>query len=117
MKIAINGDIVDTEDIYKITKILSDTNGSIHHSFVIYLFNKKNITITIDTTCYNLGGFNSMIGDRRLSLEQGDDLSLEFLQQTPEYQESLGRITKFRDSLIDIWSQNQSQIPQFNLNE
>lgn len=88
MKIAINGDIIDTKDIYKITKIQSgywntydikgwfepDTNGDTFGFYIIF-FNKTQ----------------------------------------EDYHGNYNKLSKFREQIIKIWSKNQNEIPQFNL--
>lgn len=91
MKIAINGDIIDTKDIYKITKIKFGDYIECHdgkfrftetvqipiiYKFNIKLFNRKNINIK---------------------------------------HKNLIKIESFRQSIIGVWKENQSEIPQLNL--
>lgn len=83
MKIAINGDIIDTKNIYKITEITKGCGyGDYTYKFDIISFKNKYTTIFL---CDNLS------------------------------ESELNKITKFRDSIIKIWSENQPNIPQFNL--
>lgn len=89
MKIAINGEIIDTENIYKIGEV---NKGFVHtsdkekwfefndegnkYAFLIFMYNDKYITISnVDIYCVKL----------------------------------------IRDSIIKVWSKNQSEIPEFNL--
>lgn len=93
MKIAINGDIIDTENIYKITKIKRnnlDINQEWCHTFEIQLFNNKIIEII-------------------------DQFPQKYLHNKLENQNIYDKISNFRDGIIKIWSENQSDIPQFNL--
>ena len=86
MKIAINGDIIDTENIYKITKVEKDEiYYEFDYLFYIKSFGKNEILVTLDIT--------------------KDCLRDETIQ----------KLNEFRDSIIKIWSENQSDIPQFNL--
>lgn len=85
MKIAINGDIINTKNIYEITKIEKDLDYDCDYYFRIIFFNNTIKYVTID--CEGIE-------------------TLEFCQE---------KLSKFRDSIIKIWSENQSDIPQFNL--
>ena len=86
MKIAINGDIIDTKNIYKITKVEKDEiYYEFDYLFYIKSFANSEILVTLDIT---------------------KDCSRD---------ETIQKLNKFRDSIIKIWSENQSDIPQFNL--
>jgi hypothetical protein len=105
MKIAVNGNIIDTENIYKITKVEIDNiieesenrfafykGHWITISFKIKIFNNKDIQIL-----ESLRDFNSFINYKNDKFN------------------SIQKLNKFRDSIIEIWSENQSEIPQFNV--
>ena len=85
MKIAINGDIINTKNIYKITKVKKDLDYDCTYYFKIIFFNNIINYITID--------------------REGNE-TLEICKE---------KLSKFRDSIIKIWSEKQSDIPQFNL--
>ena len=86
MKIAINGDVIDTKGIYKITKVEKDEiYYKFDYLFYIISIGKNEILVTLDIT---------------------KDCSRD---------ETIQKLNKFRDSIIKIWSENQSDIPQFNL--
>jgi hypothetical protein len=79
MKIAINGEIIDTENIWKISKLLTHEEINIkwrRADFVISLFNDNQIRVN---------------------------------------HKDAKKVSALRESLIKIWSDNQSTIPQFNL--
>lgn len=116
MKIAINGNIIDTKKIYNITPIENSdrkyTNrinepgkkyDYLGFSFNIEFLNKKSL-------CINCTGDN--IFPRRENYHWND-----WYKENYENKYELLRIhiEKFRDSIIKIWSENQSDIPQFNL--
>lgn len=94
MKIAINGDIIDTKNIYKIHRISKNhVKGGTKiwfHYFEIESFKNKFIRIDLD--------FNE------------SDLHNEIKQN-----QFIKKISDFRESIIKIWLENQSDIPQFNL--
>jgi hypothetical protein len=102
MKIAINGDIIDTKDIYKITKVQENENewGKV---FYIQFFNKNEIEVAIAYTQFD---YNTM---KASTQEEANSILIEHKNVTVK------KIEDFRQSIIDIWSDNQSDIPQFNL--
>jgi len=89
MKIAINGSIIDTKDIYKITEV---SDGGWFAGFDIYLFNVK------DPIFVSIGGDDDVPYGNRY-----------------EYKERIPELEKMREEIIKIWSENQSEIPQFNI--
>lgn len=102
MKIAINGDVIDTKDIYKITKVQENENewGKV---FYIQLFNKIEIEVAIAYTQFD---YSTM---KASTQEEANSILIEHKNVT------IKKIEDFRQSIIDIWSDNQSDIPQFNL--
>lgn len=116
MKIAINGSLIDTEHICKIDEIIADRHGHIKFKFFIHLFEKQFIDIIKQSGCYinSDSSYSSIVG-REETYEQQKSRTFEELINTPEYQKALKEITDFRDSIIKVWSENQSKIPQYNL--
>ncbi|MFW6226091.1 MAG: hypothetical protein ACOC3V_03960 [bacterium] len=101
MKIAINGDIIDTKHIYKISKLETinfayPKNYGSHYccSFRIQSFNRKTIVVE---NVYDFTGY------------QNQDDFYRVVKNTEK------KLSDFRDKIINIWLQNQSEIPQFNL--
>ncbi len=95
MKIAVNGYIIDTENIYTIGEIKKNHYyaGNIwYHFFEIVSLNNKVIEIDIKFD-------NETLNNKHL---------LEL---------SIMKIDRFRNSIIKVWSDNQSTIPQFNLDD
>lgn len=93
MKIAINGEIIDTENIYKIGNIITgywDFNEEDN-----WFVERKGKPTARDTNIFTITFFKG----RELILQKDDLIKLK----------------KFRDSIIEVWSENQSTIPQFNL--
>ena len=99
MKIAINGDVIDTKDIYKITKVQENENewGKV---FYIQFFNKNEIELAIAYTQFDYSTTSTQ--------EEANSILIE-------HKNVVKKIEDFRQSIIDIWSDNQSDIPQFNL--
>ena len=93
MKIAINGEIIDTENIYKIGKIIT---GYWEYGEDDNWFVERNGEPTArDTNIFTI------------KFLKGNEIGYQ--------NDDLIKIKKFRDSIIKIWSENQSTIPQFNL--
>ena len=112
MKIAINGDIIYTDNIYKISEIESDRGDHISHKFTIVSYNQKYIEINYSTNCYLARNY-VIIND--IVVVNPEEMNLNHIINSLPYQETLSKITKFRQSIIDVWSNNQSIIPEFNL--
>ena len=108
MLISVNGTIIDTKQIHSITPIekgclYKNRNNEINymeiHYFAIHFFNNTNS---------NYLGIKSPFIDYRIKPQ--NTLELE-----KEYEQNFIKISKFRESIIKIWQENQSEIPQFNL--
>ena len=89
MKIAINGEIIDTENIYKIKEID-------HHISKYSKFQK-----------WNYGWEDQDFFYFTINLFENQSILVK--------EKDLKALETFRDSIIKVWSENQSTIPQFNL--
>jgi len=123
MKIAINGEIIDTNDIYKID------------NKVIEMYTGQSITgLGFTITCFNNHKLNSRLPlPIRLDLDKiivkpiykggvlkdeeiiKREATLKDLRQMPEYIEIYNKLEDFRKSIVEVWTNNQGNIPQFNL--
>jgi hypothetical protein len=116
MKIAVNGNIIDTKKIYNITPIEKSDNtytnriketgnqyDYLGYSFEIKFLNKKSLTI-------------NCIGDNLFPRKENYQWN-DWYKEDYEKKYELLRlyINEFRNSIIKIWLENQSNIPQFNL--
>ena len=123
MKISVQGTIIDTEDIYRISPITKDEKRHIYFTFTIFFFNNKTHTISLKSGCY-------WDGDKYISIDsrgggpytkaeeeyydfKGDPK--EFILNHPLYKERFKQVDKLRDKIISYWSDNQSKIPQLEL--
>ena len=89
MKIAINGEIIDTENIYRITEIHdSENDGDVMYHFKIMLFNHDYKSV------YKYS--------KDCVVDKKDD-------------KNYIELCDFRNKIIKVWSENQPTIPQFNL--
>ena len=119
MKIAINGEIVDTCDFYKIGNIEKDIQYNISFKFVIYHMNNKTTIVSLNSqTSFVNNGVEKYAFITRKELPyvpRIENGTIEDCINSEIYQENLKKITDFRESIIKIWSENQTTIPQFNL--
>lgn len=115
MKIIVNGNIIDTENIYMIHKIIQfdvsddymtyidDNNDSkffdvITHtkdaSFIIESFNDKEICIELK---YDFTGIVTKSAYKKMINDTND------------------KVSKFREQITSVWLEKQTDIPQYNL--
>lgn len=122
MKIAINGDIIDTELIYEITdvRVYINTfsvyfNGEIYFNINLFNNNLKQIKINVETYYSSKEKFMDFKEINKefamLSMNERED----FVKNTHAFKTALIKIENFRKEIVDIWSNHQSHIPQFNL--
>ena len=119
MKIAINGTIIDSKHIYKITPLEIEDYAHYDYYISIYFhiesFNSNILTIN---KCLNIRYFNGY--ERKLGYY--DELITDVInkgpyqnyQDCPTFKEVIKDITRFRQKIVDIWTNNISDIPQFN---
>ena len=85
MLISVNGTTIDTKDIWQITDVKYYWNSCKYFEFIIKIFNGEQLSVILN---YN---------DKDL------------------YDIEKGKILNLRNSIVKIWQENQSEIPQFNL--
>jgi hypothetical protein len=107
MIIAINGNLIDTKNIFKITPVSKerewdDDNSRMARFFLIVMFN--NITLEV---------FQQSFITRTEPLPFDNPELVESIIRA-EVEASNIVFDKFRESIINVWSDNQSDIPQFN---
>lgn len=117
MKIAINGNVINTKKIYNITKIEGDFDLNTSHYLKDSKIKDKHATLWFKILFLN--------GERLVIKITGDDLFERKVNYhwndwfTKDYDNKIikleEKITTLRNSIIEIWSKNKSQIPQFNL--
>lgn len=97
MKIAILGNIIETTTIYKITKldkILHNKNN--YYGFEIHHFNDREPIIISENNFENHEYSNIFV----------------FVSKQDE---RIQKLTDLRENIVKIWLENQTEIPQFNL--
>lgn len=96
MKIAINGSVVDTEHIWKINPIKDSYHStSTALEFTIDFFQGKSLVVELD------------------SKEVFDGTDVNWWEKS-KVEEIRNKLNLLRDSIISVWSENQSKIPQFS---
>lgn len=121
MKIALQGTIIDTENIYKISEINKDTGGHIKFNFKITLFNDIKITVDILSNCYldpykYTDGVVARIGlDSAIEHYGSYDNARLAVETSVIYNTQLRKLINLRDKLITYWSNNQTHIPKLEL--
>ena len=113
MKIAINGEIIDTKDIYKISDVNVEYNFSRpHFKFTMQLFNNIPIVVHNAADIFLDGTFTLKTESFKILKEKA---TKQDLIEHPIYVDAFNKISNLRNEIIKIWSENQSEIPQFNL--
>lgn len=96
MKIVVNGSVVDTELIWKISPIKESHHSSFTaFKFTIDFFQWKSLVVELDS--------RALFGET--DVNWWDKSKVEEIRN---------HLSMFRDSIISVWSENQSKIPQFN---
>ena len=125
MKIAINDTVIDTEHIYKISKIFENIPSTFMSSseqmyFNIYLFNTGNpitVTINIRKRLRNIWN-NSFYYKNKETFDKVEypDLNEEGMKAKEEIVSVVRKeLHDFRDKILQIWSNNQSNIPKYTI--
>jgi hypothetical protein len=124
MKFAINNKVFDTENIFSISEISSDTIGHIYHKFTINFFHRKEEDVEIYSGTYYDGEKYSSIGKRRNRKCVTDDCisnnttgTLQDCESSPIYKETLQEITELREELIEFWDKGRSTLKQFTIGD
>jgi len=122
MKIAINGDIIETDNIYKISDIELIGDGFLCLSFSIESFNDKLIRVRKELLSTWLPHMGKMIiyewGDinKKVAELENDPDGLTKFKEHDRYIDSMEEINKIRDRILYIWGHSQTiEIEQFNI--
>ena len=112
MKISLLGNIINTKLIYKISDI---KEGACFASLIfnVHFLNKKTMPISLNTGWYvalspNKEGLHYTIRDNTIQ----KSMKLQDVKDSDSYKESIEKITTLRNKLVDIWKENQMDIPQ-----
>lgn len=120
MKIAVQGQIVDTDTIYSISEKVYENNNN--YFFDIICFNDHTIEVAIHTNDRN----NNEAHDEfyRLLESFGDKNRKDYTEEQNTALDTAHRnvkivnknkIEKMRLDIVNIWSSNQSAIPTFDI--
>lgn len=108
MKISVNRNIIETELIYLITDIISDCNDK-RHFFKIKMFNNVELEISLNIILAHneyKKYFDGSFSERK-----------DIVKESESYLIQLDKISKFREEIITLWSNNQPKIPILELNK
>lgn len=110
MKIAIQGNIIDTDNIYKVSNLqLPDKNSYGHHTikFTVESFNQKKLYFAIETGSYNSHSSYLVINQNTSDeiLSHDGKLTPEDLVTSSSYKKALAEISKMRDDIIKVWTE------------
>ena len=115
MKIAINGNIIDTKDIYMIHKIYAQECDNVEN-FVEEVEYTKNIWDII-TYCESASFIIESFNNKKIIVEL--KYNFENTKTKKDYCNTIktinDKITEFREQIISVWLEDQSIIPQYNL--
>lgn len=111
MKIAVEGTIIDTENIYCITDVVLVDN---RYSFDIESFNDKTLTVFLK---------RDLETKTNRKLDNTDDQGVELKRNYDAYVKHMKlmeiknkeAIEKMREGIYKIWSDDQSKLPKFDL--
>ncbi len=111
MKIAVCGDIIDTEHIYKIDSISSDENLKKYFGFTIYCFN--NTKLRIRRSIYDIFMTkDESWSNKYLRMEKEQHNNPNFYNELSKKCEI--ELETIRNIIIAYWSNNQSNIPKID---
>lgn len=113
MLIAINGAVIDTRNIYKITEL----NHKNWKKFFEYHVSKKiYFNVTFAFTIITLNGLEHKVIIETKYIPTGVSNHEErYEAMLKEIAEAEERILKGRDKIITLWNQDSSPIPQINI--
>jgi hypothetical protein len=117
MKIVIQGKIIDTENIYCIGEIVEDEINSLF-LFSIKSLNGHKLKVHIDKYDKNCKTVEwDELRKNTPDLEQPNE-QIEYLYNLMRYgvpEENKSRLEKMRLDIYNIWSENQSKLPNFEI--
>jgi hypothetical protein len=108
MIIAINGDLVDVTKIYSISDIFH-TDGYVHKFEPI-----TEVEFDFAFTILFLNGPERKIRIKRRFEMNIADINCRYTE-LDTFKFFYNEFSEFRNDIINVWSKNQSTIPQFNL--
>lgn len=119
MKIAINGQIVDTDTIFSVSEKIYENQNE--YCFDVNFFDEKSITVSIykrnmsGNKAHNMYMFvHEKINKPFLELSEKEQNIRVFLWNAIPT-ENKNKIEKMRQDIVKIWSENQSKIPTFDI--
>lgn len=116
MKIAINGQIVDTDLIFSVSEeIYEDGN---EYCFDVNFFDERSITVSIYkrnmSNSDSCDKFNILRNRNDQNFSEEERITMKNLWDQISI-ENKTKIEKMRQDIVNIWSENQSKIPTFDI--
>jgi hypothetical protein len=121
MKIAIQGSIIETDNIYCIGKIVENNDDRNKFLFEIESFNDNNLEVSIDMyeenkisiKCeeHRAKYFNEIIKTEERKKEMYNEIQN---LQIEHRLENKARLERMRQDIYKIWSENQPKLPMFD---
>lgn len=111
MVIGINGDLIDVSKIYQISEIEYNLGNIDQFAPIVDIEFKFRFEILFLNGIQKYYDFKRIVN---LKIEELEVLNYEYTN-LKEFKIYHDEISQFRKAIIDVWSQNQSTIPQFNM--
>lgn len=122
MKIAVQNQLIDTDNIYLIGEIIENEK---EFKFVIESFNGKNLTISIPNSIdikpskkvTEYEHLKNIIKEEDRSTEINDILTTLWKEiELENKSDNKVKLEKLRQDVAKVWYDNQSNVPTFNIN-
>jgi len=122
MLISLEGNIIDTEDIYGISEIQSKEESFFNHSFTINFFNKKKMKVTHDIPIYISSNINCAFVEIKGIIQEDykiltRDAAIEKIRNSEIYKQSLVEINNLKNQIVDYWNKYKLDIPMLELDK
>lgn len=115
MKIAVQGQIIDTDNIYLIGEVVKEHNAFV---FTIESFNDNFLEVSVATYAKNSKSaeWNELRSITPIAEETDEQSKYMYkLMSFDVPEENKDRLEKMRQDIVNIWSSNQSVIPTFDI--
>lgn len=122
MLISLEGNIINTEDIYGISEITTKEESFFNHSFTINFFNRKKMNVTHDIPIYISSNINSAFVEIKGIMQEDykiltRDAAIEKIRNSEIYKQSLVEINNLKNQIVDYWNKYKLDIPMLELDK
>jgi hypothetical protein len=123
MKIRVQGNTIDTEDIRSITDIKTDFEGTVDFRFRIKIADRDELLVKHCIPSENLHVYYAHEPRVRLDDEgytgaktfKSMSEAIKYIEELPLFSIEYNKIKTLYDSVIAYWSNNQSKIPNLEI--